>query len=153
MCVTPPPGTSFPNLGNPQYRSPQLARIAASLGILIIHSRPHQPKGRGKIERFFRTLREQFIAKLDPERPLSPDELNDRLQVWIESVYHSSEHSALGSTPLARWQRDIEHIRPLLPAARRLFFHRLDRVVGRDSTFLLHNRLYEASPHPAGHTR
>jgi putative transposase len=135
------------------YRSPQLARIAASLGILIIHSRPYQPEGRGKIERCFRTIREQFLANLDPKHPLSLDELNDRLQVWIESVYHRSQHSALGSTPLARWQRDIEHIRQLSPATdlRRLFFHRLDRVVRRDSTFLLHSHLYEAPPHLAGH--
>ena len=32
------------------YRSPQLARIAASLGTLIVHSRPYQPEGRGKVE-------------------------------------------------------------------------------------------------------
>jgi len=44
------------------YRSPQLARIGASLGTLIIHSRPYQPEGRGKIERFFRTSREQGKA-------------------------------------------------------------------------------------------
>jgi len=136
------------------YRSPQLARIAASLGILIVHSRPYQPEGRGKIERFFRTLREQFLANLDPKHPLCLEELNDRLWIWMESVYHRSEHSALGSTPLARWQRDIEQIRQLPPASdlRRLFFHRLDRVVRRDSTFLLHNCLYEAPPHLAGHT-
>ncbi len=136
------------------YRSPQLARIAASLGILIIHSRPYQPEGRGKIERCFRTVREQFLANLDPKRPLSLEQLNDRLHIWIESVYHCSEHSALGSTPLVRWQRDIEHVRQLAPATdlRRLFFHRLDRVVRRDSTFLLESRLYEAPPHLAGHT-
>ena len=93
------------------YRSSQLARIAASLGILIVHSRPYQPEGRGKIERFFRTVRDQFLANLDPKHALSLEELNDRLWIWIESVYHRSEHSALGSTPLARWQRDIEQIR------------------------------------------
>jgi putative transposase len=136
------------------YRSPQLARIAASLGTLIIHSRPYQPEGRGKIERCFRTVREQFLANLDPKRSLSLEELNDRLWAWIESVYHRSEHSALGTTPLLRWQHDIEHIRQLPPATdlRRLFFHRFDRVVRRDSTFLLHNRLYEAPPHLAGHS-
>ncbi len=136
------------------YRSPQLARIAASLGTLIVHSRPYQPEGRGKIERWFRTVREQFLANLDPKPALSLEELNDRLWIWIESVYHRSEHSTLGSTPLARWQRDIEQIRQLPPATdlRRLFFHRLDRVVRRDSTFLLHNLLYEAPPHLAGHT-
>src|SRR5439155_241841 len=114
----------------------------------------YEPEGRGKIERFFRTVRDQFLANLDPKHALSLEELNERLWIWIESVYHRSEHSALGSTPLARWQRDIEQIRQLPPATdlRRLFFHRLDRVVRRDSTFLLHNRLYEAPPHLAGHT-
>ena len=136
------------------YRSPQLARIAASLGILIVHSRPYQPEGRGKVERFFRTVREQFLANLDPKHTLSLEELNDRLWIWIESVYHRSEHSALGGTPLARWQRDSEQVRQLPPATdlRRLFFHRLDRLVRRDSTFLLHKLLYEAPPHLAGHT-
>jgi putative transposase len=135
------------------YRSPQLARIAASLGTLIIHSRPYQPEGRGKIERCFRTVREQFLANLDPKRLLSLEQLNERLQAWIETVYHRSEHSALGTTPLVRWQRDIEQVRQLPPGAdlRRLFFHRLDRVVRRDSTFLLRNRLYEAPSHLAGH--
>jgi transposase InsO family protein len=136
------------------YRSPQLARIAASLGILIIHSRPYQPEGRGKIERCFRTLREQFITNLEPKRPLSLDELNERLWAWIENSYHRSEHSTLGTTPLLRWQRDIEQVRQLPPATdlRRLFFYRLDRLVRRDSTFLLHSRLYEAPPHLAGNT-
>jgi hypothetical protein len=136
------------------YRSPQLARIAASLGTLIIHSRPYQPEGRGKIERCFRTVREQFLSNLDPKRLLSLDTLNERLQAWIEGLYHRSEHSALGTTPLVRWQRDIEHVRQLPPGCdlRRLFFHRLDRLVRRDSTFLLHGRLYEAPPHLAGHT-
>jgi putative transposase len=136
------------------YRSPQLARIAASLGALIIHSRPYQPEGRGKIERCFRTVRDQFLANLEPKRLLSLDELNDRLWAWIENAYHRSEHSALGTTPLLRWQRDIEQVRQLPPATdlRRLFFHRLDRLVRRDSTFLLHNRLYEAPTHLTGHT-
>jgi putative transposase len=136
------------------YRSPQLSRIAASVGILIIHSRPYQPEGRGKIERCFRTLREQFLANLDPKRLLSLDELNERLWAWIENSYHRSEHSTLGTTPLLRWQRDIEQVRQLPPTTdlRRLFFHRLDRLVRRDSTFLLHSRLYEAPPHLTGNT-
>ena len=136
------------------YRSPQLARIAASIGTLVIHSRPYQPEGRGKIERCFRTAREQFLANLDPKRLLSLEELNERLWAWIDNVYHRCEHSALGTTPLLRWQRDIEQIRQLPPATdlRRLFFHRHDRLVRRDSTFLLHKRLYEAPPHLVGHT-
>jgi putative transposase len=136
------------------FRSPQLARIAASLGILIVHTPPYQPEGRGKIERFFRSVREQFLANLDRKQSLTLEDLNQRLWIWIDRAYHSTEHSALGTTPLRRWQRDIEQIRQLPPATdlRRLFFHRLDRLVRRDSTFLLQSRFYEAPPDLAGQT-
>ncbi len=135
------------------YRSPQLARISASIGMLIVHTPPYQPEGRGKIERFFRSCREQFLNNLDRKQTLSLDELNERLWAWLD-VYHRNEHSSLGTTPLLRWQRDIEHIRQLSPSTdfHRLFFHRLDRVVRRDCTFLLQNRFYEAPPHLAGET-
>jgi transposase InsO family protein len=134
------------------YRSPQLARIAASIGILIIHTPPYQPEGRGKIERFFRSVREQFLASLDPKALWSIEQLNERLWHWLDTVYHRREHTALQTTPLLRWQRDIAQIRQLPPATdmRRLFFHRVDRLVRRDSTFLLRNRFFEAPPQLAG---
>jgi transposase InsO family protein len=136
------------------FRSPQLARIAASIGMLVTHTPPYQPEGRGKIERYFRSVREQFLANLDPQRTLTLLELNERLWTWIEQVYHVSEHSGLATTPLLRWQRDIERIRQLPPSTdlRRLFFYRLHRIVRRDSTFLLHGQFYEAPPHLAGKT-
>ncbi len=85
---------------------------------------------------------------------LSLDALNERLGAWIEQLYHCSEHSSLATTPLRRWQRDIERVRQLPPTAdlRRLFFHRLDRLVRRDSTFLLHHRFYEAPTPLVGQT-
>jgi transposase InsO family protein len=134
------------------FRSPQLARIAASIGILLTHTPPYQPEGRGKIERYFRSVREQLLANLDSQRTLTLPELNERLWAWIEQVYHLSEHSGLGMTPLLRWQRDIERVRQLPPGTdlRRLFFYRLHRVVRRDSTFLLRGHFYEAPPHVAG---
>jgi transposase InsO family protein len=134
------------------YRSPQLSRIAASIGILIIHTPPYQPEGRGKIERFFRSVREQFLSNLDPKALLSLDQLNERLWHWLDTVYHRREHSALQTTPLLRWQRDIAQVRQLPPATdmRRLFFHRVDRLVRRDSTFLLRHRFFEAPPYLAG---
>ena len=136
------------------FRSPQLARITASLGILVTHTPPYQPQGRGKIERFFRSLREQFLANLDPHRTLSLEDLNQRLWVWIEQVYHRAEHGGLGTTPLLRWQRDIEHVRQLPPATdlRRLFFYRLNRLVRRDSTFKQRGQFYEAPSQLEGET-
>jgi transposase InsO family protein len=54
-------------------RSPQLARIAASLGIFIIHTPPYQPEGCGKIERFFRSVREQSGQTPDARGQQNPD--------------------------------------------------------------------------------
>jgi putative transposase len=134
------------------FHSQQLARIAASLGILIVHSPPYQPEGRGKIERWFRTVREQFLSNLDRKQVLTVETLNTRFWSWIDNGYHVAEHSSLGTTPLLRWQRNIEQIRQIPPATdvRRLFFYRVIRTVRRDSTFLLQNRFYEAPAHLAG---
>jgi len=134
------------------FHSQQLARIAASLGILIVHSPPYQPEGRGKIERWFRTVRDQFLANLDRKQAQTVETVNARFWSWIDNGYHITEHSSLGTTPLLRWQRDIEQIRQIPPATdvRRLFFYRVIRTVRRDSTFLLQNRFYEAPPHLAG---
>src|SRR2546425_1955701 len=136
------------------YRSAQLARIAATLGILIVHTPPYQPQGRGKIERFFRSVRDQFLASLDLKQVTSMEDLNSRLDAWIQTAYHRTPHGGLppNTTPLLRWQRDIERVRQLPPATdvRRLFFYRLDRVVRRDSTFLLQKRFFEAPAHLAG---
>ena len=133
------------------YRSRQLERIGASVGILIVHTPPYQPEGRGKIERFFRTVREQFLAAIDRHVVRTLADLNARFQVWLD-VYHREKHGTLETTPLQRWQRDIEHVRQLPPSTdlRRLFFYRVDRLVRRDSTFLIHGRFYEAPPHLAG---
>lgn len=137
------------------YRSAQLARIAATLGILIVHTPPYQPEGRGKIERFFRSVREQFLASLDLKQVAGMEDLNARLDAWIQTAYHRTPHGGLApnTTPLARWQRDIARVRQLPPSTdvRRLFFFRLDRVVRRDSTFLLQKRFYEAPAHLTGH--
>src|SRR5260370_4918753 len=53
------------------YRSQQLARIAASLGTLIVHTPPYQPESRAKIERDIRTLRAHFPTNLDLQQSLS----------------------------------------------------------------------------------
>jgi putative transposase len=83
---------------------------------------------------------------------LSIEQWNERLWHWLDTVYHRHEHSTLETTPLLRWQRDIEQVRQLPPATdlRRLLFHRLDRLVRRDSTFLLRNRFFEAPLQLAG---
>src|ERR1700733_1090157 len=84
-----------------------LLRACARLGIKLVHSQPGRPQGRGKIERFFRTVRGQFLAELTAARAARiPDlaELNRLFTAWTETVYHAREHSETGQAPLARWE-------------------------------------------------
>jgi putative transposase len=82
----------------------QLLRACASLGIRLIHSRPGEPAGRGKIERLFRTVRDQFLVEIGSGRELTDlVELNTLFTAWVETVYHRRTHSETGQTPIQRW--------------------------------------------------
>ena len=80
------------------FRSRHLRMVAAKLGVSLPHTPPYMPRGRGKIERFFRTVREGFLT--GRERT-SLEKLNADLAVWINQ-YHHFTHSALGISPLER---------------------------------------------------
>lgn len=80
------------------FRSHHLRMVAAKLGIALPHTPPYKPRGRGKIERLFRTVRESFLAG---RNKTSLDKLNADLSVWI-NTYHHSPHSTLGMSPLDR---------------------------------------------------
>jgi transposase InsO family protein len=129
------------------YRSATLQGICARLSIRLIYCRPYQPTAKGKIERWHRTLREQFLAELDTTHIRELGDLNARLWAWIEKVYHCSQHSALGEyTPLSRYQRDLPRIRLLGPLAAtldELFWHRVKRLVRRDGTVSYEGKRFE----------
>ena len=128
------------------YRCQHLAVICATLGIQLIHARPYQPQGKGKIERFFRTCRAQLLPALNDADTRSLDALNVRLAAWIEGEYHLSPHRSLdGDTPLERWAIGAANIRQLSPQADldSLFRFRLKRRVNKDRTVSLNATLYE----------
>jgi putative transposase len=81
------------------YASHHLKFACANLGTHLAHTPPGKPRGRGKIERFFRTVREQF---LDGDIPIAHtlDGLNKAYAQWL-GQYHNSVHSSLGISPLA----------------------------------------------------
>jgi putative transposase len=83
-----------------------LLRGCAVLGIRLIHSRPGKPEGRGKIERFFRTVRDQFLVEAGDGSGIADlAEMNRLFQAWTETVYHQAVHSETGEEPVARWAR------------------------------------------------
>jgi transposase InsO family protein len=120
------------------YRATTLQGLCVRLGIHLIFCRPYSPEGKGKLERWHRTLRDQFLSELDERRINDLDDLNARLWAWLEQVYHQTPHAGLaGLTPLARYQRDLPRIRSLGAKAAQLdalFHHRVQRFVRKDGT-------------------
>ena len=128
------------------YRSHQFALICAKLGVALIHARPFQPEGKGKIERFFRTCRAQLIAELTDQDTASLAALNRRLAVWIEGEYHQQPHRGLDQqTPLERWAQTAEGLRYPDPGMDldELFLFEDQRKVQNDRTVSLHGQVFE----------
>jgi transposase InsO family protein len=128
----------------------QLMRACASLGVRLVHSRPGQPEGRGKIERFFRTVRDQFLVEIGSGRELTDlTQLNTLFTAWVETVYHRREHTETGQAPIERWS-----VQPLpLPSPAQLreaFLWSEWRTVTKTATVGLHGNKYEVDAALAG---
>lgn len=135
------------------FRTHHLEVTCATLNIALIHSRPYQPRGRGKIERFFRHVRTSFLPHLRDEMTASLAALNRVFWAWLEGEYHQTPHRGLdGETPLDRLMRDQALIRPAPENLEELMRMKVQRRVGRDRTVRLQSRLYETPDGYAGET-
>lgn len=133
------------------FRTHHLHLVCATLNIALIHSRPYQPRGRGKIERFFRHVRSAFLPHLDPKMLSDLASLNRVLWAWVEGHYHLQPHRGLDDqSPLERFLEDEARLRPAPVDLERLLRMKLVRRVGKDRTVQLKGRLYEAPDGYAG---
>ena len=144
------------------YCDAWLLRACAKLGVQLVHSTPGRPQGRGKVERFFRTVREQFLveiadttaeemtaAGLDHASALA--ELNRLFTAWVETRYHRTIHSETAQTPLDRWNAGWDRVGrvPAIPAPDDLteaFRWSAYRTVTKTATVSLHANTYEVDP-------
>ena len=86
----------------PTYSGKALATACARLGVSLIHAKPYDPQARGKMERFWRSLREALLDHLG--RELSLSEVQSRLDTYLATHYHPVAHGSLaGATPAGRW--------------------------------------------------
>lgn len=131
----------------PAFRSKHLAHVTASLGIALIHARPHKPQGRGKIERFHRTVRTQFLAGYNGQ---SLQDLNEAFDLWLNDVYHQRKHSSTGQSPFARFTSHMQCLRAAPKDLRDYFRKHQRRRVAKDRTITLDGKLYEAPVHLIG---
>jgi transposase InsO family protein len=121
-----------------------LVKACAQARIALVHSKPYDSPSRGKIERFFRTVRERFLATVDDGVPL--DELNQAFAAWLADDYHRREHGTLKERPIDRYhvaasRAEIRHL--ARAELDEIFLVRHERMVNNDATISFRSRIYE----------
>ena len=125
------------------YTSQEITLICARLGIILRHTPLRDGSAKGKIERFFRRVRQQFLSRqLDLS---SLEALNRQFTLWLEDEYNSVIHSATGLKPIDRFGFDLKRVKFLSPCddTDELFFAEDTRKVKNDNTFSFKNLRYE----------
>ncbi len=127
------------------FLSSQIKRIAGKLGVLILHTKVRDAAAKGKIERFFRTVRDKFLQPLYMQGlPKTIDELNSSFWSWLETDYHQCFHTGIKMKPIEKWLMSSDKIR-LIPANKEYtsFLFHAERKVRKDGTFSLNGKIYE----------
>ena len=120
-----------------------LLRACAVLGIRLIHSRPGRPEGRGKIERFFRTVRDQFLVETSGREICDLVEMNRLFAGWVETAYHRRVHSETKQTPLDRFIAGGPFPIPTPAQLHEAFLWSEHRTVTKTATVSLHGNVFE----------
>lgn len=126
------------------FSSDLLARSCALAGISLIHSKPYDSPSRGKVERFFRTVRDRFLPTLQENPTL--DELNTSFGLWLRDDYHHKIHTGINERPIDRYNASTSNtpIRRLSRAELdEIFLIRHERVVNNDATVSFKGDIYE----------
>jgi putative transposase len=105
------PATFYTDHGS-DFTSQHLEQVSAELKLGLVFSEAGMPQGRGRIERFFRTINQMLLCGLPGYTPAGPPTGNtlltlsafeDHLQEFILHQYHQRPCSETGVPPQARW--------------------------------------------------
>lgn len=143
------------------FRSDHLKRIAAELGFSLHHSRPREPQGRGRIERWFRTVAEKFEpllkTQIHSQKITTLAEVNRFLSAWIETRYHAKRHSTLKMSPQealrqAKEQSLLQSRKVDFQTIHEVFLWREKRQVSSLAAVKIYGNLYEVDEALMGKT-
>ena len=127
------------------YKSNQMHFICASLGTILCYARPFSPESKGKVERWFKTLQDQWMNVIDWASFKSLEELNVSLAHYVEKDYNNTVHSSIGQVPVDKFFGHIERIRFVASKQELdyIFLYRVCRKVKNDATVSIDNLLFE----------
>ena len=131
----------------PSFSSQLLTRSCALAGISLIHSKPYDSPSRGKVERFFRTVRERFLSGV--QEGITIEEINEAFWLWLKEDYHHKLHTGIGERPIDRYNTSVDRV-PIRRLSKteldEIFLIRHERVVNNDATISFKGSLYEVPP-------
>lgn len=138
------PKKIFVDNGTP-YKNLQFQTICASLGTILIHAKAYSPESKGKIERSFRTIKDNFINCTDWNSFSSLEDLNERYYNYVNSEYNNHFHSSIEDTPRNRFMKDYSLLKfvPSNEILDEYFLHTFERKVSTDSTIQLFSKNFE----------
>ena len=126
------------------YKNDQLRLICASLGVVLIHTKAYSPESKGKIERSFRTIKDNWLNGTDWNTFTGLEDLNIKFNTYLNEKYSNSIHSSIEQTPRNRFLKDSDRIKYI--SKEKLedhFLHRVARTVNNDATIQLHSKFFE----------
>ena len=126
------------------YKNKQMELLAARIGTTLSYCQPYTPTGKAKIERWFRTMKDQWMAGLDMQDFHSLDELRGSLHSYVQR-YNQAPHSSLrGMSPQDRFFSEPEQIRRI-PDEKidKDFLLEIERRVSADSVIVIDQIEYE----------
>lgn len=126
------------------FSSELLLLACARTKVSLSHSKPYDSPSRGKIERFFRTVRDRFLSGLSKNVTL--DEINEAFDLWLKEDYHNKVHGGIDGSPMDRYRASLNHVE-----IRRLnrgeldeaFLAQHERIVNNDATISFKGKIYE----------
>lgn len=126
------------------FKNKQMELLAARIGSVVHYDQPYTPTQKAKIERWFRTMKDQWMASLDIRDFHSLDELRGNLLAYVQN-YNQAIHSSLkGLSPLDRFFSEPNRIRRLSDEEiNNSFLLELERRVSSDSVIVIDQIEYE----------
>lgn len=138
------PKKIFVDNGTP-YKNQQLSLICATIGISLIHAKAYSPQSKAKIERSFRTVKDNFLNCEDWTKYSSLKDLNDSYRDYIVKNYNSKHHSGIDDIPRNRFQKDYDKLKFMLSHEEvdKMFLHVVEKPVAEDGTIRLLKKDFE----------
>lgn len=133
------------------YKNHQMELLGARIGTTIHYCQPYTPTQKSKIERWFRTLRDKWLAITDLTEFDTLAQIQDSLDIFVQTYNHTVHSSLNGRSPDERFFSEAECIRRLTQdQTEKAFLLEIERRVSADSVIMIDNTEYEVDSRYSG---